>query len=237
VDIFVGFAGRAHDARILANSTLFALGENGGLLPDNPRWIGGRNVPLLIIGDPAYPLLPWLTKPFAHRGVLNAAQRRFNRNLSRARMTIENSFGRLKGRWRCLFKKNDFLLENVNHVVVACCILHNVCEYYKEANNRHWDEQVREIEDEEPLLMVEQNVNPWQIVTRKQMLSEMLLWIILIIEMAICNYDWRNSHSLKIQYCGLYKSLTTGRNSLSFPINTFLPLLTEPNAIAFLLVF
>jgi hypothetical protein len=97
-------------------------------------------------------------KPFAHRGILNAAQRRFNKRLSRARMTIENSFGRLKGRWRCLLKKNNFLFENVNHIVVACCILHSICEYHKEPYNRHWDNQVREIEDEEPLRMVEQNV-------------------------------------------------------------------------------
>ena len=32
-DIFVGFAGRAHDARILANSSLFQRGQNGTLFP------------------------------------------------------------------------------------------------------------------------------------------------------------------------------------------------------------
>jgi hypothetical protein len=43
-------------------------------------------------------------KPYSGRGNLTAAQVRFNYRLSRARMTIENSFGRLKGKM-ALFAK------------------------------------------------------------------------------------------------------------------------------------
>lgn len=45
-------------------------------------------------------------------------------------MVVENAFGRLKGRWRCLLKRLDFKLENVPNVVSACVVLHNMCELY-----------------------------------------------------------------------------------------------------------
>ena len=41
---------------------------------------------------------------------------------------MENCFGRLKGRWRCLLKRLDFKLESVTSVVAACVTLHNICE-------------------------------------------------------------------------------------------------------------
>ena len=62
------------------------------------------DLPVTIIADPAYPLKPWIMKPYSGRGNLTAAQVRFNYRLSRARMTIENSFGRLKGKM-ALFAK------------------------------------------------------------------------------------------------------------------------------------
>ena len=39
-------------------------------------------------------------------------------------MVVENTFGRLKGQWRCLLKRMDFKLENVPHAVSACIVLH-----------------------------------------------------------------------------------------------------------------
>jgi hypothetical protein len=100
--------------------------------------------------------VPTLMKPFAHHGVLNAAQRRFNYRHSRARMTIENTFGRLKARWRCLLKKNEFHLENIHRVVLSCCVLHNVCEIHNERLNGNWRQILAELEDNDPLRMIDQ---------------------------------------------------------------------------------
>ncbi len=52
---------------------------------------------------------------------------------------MENAFGRLKGRWRCLLKTNDININTLSDVVLACCILHNFCEFHHEQYLDNWD--------------------------------------------------------------------------------------------------
>ena len=95
-------------------------------------------VPLVILGDSAYPALKWLVKPFPETPTITDDQRLYNYRQSRARMIVENSFGRLKGRWRCLLKRLDVKLDNVSHVVAACVVLHNICELKKDDFLEEW---------------------------------------------------------------------------------------------------
>ena len=105
--------------------------------------IEGVSVPVHLIGDPAYPLLTWLMKGYSHTGQLSRSQLNYNYRLSRARNVVENAFGRLKGRWRCLLKRNDCDLEFVKLQVAACCTLHNICEVHGEAYYDEWTETLR----------------------------------------------------------------------------------------------
>ena len=157
LDINVGWPGSVHDARVLANSELFDKGQNGSLFPQQPKLIKGVSVPLLIVGDPAYPLLPWIMKPYSDTGRLSRQERGFNYRLSRARVVTENAFGRLKGRWRCLLKRNDTNLEMMPTIVATCTILHNMCEIHADKFDEHWlldttEAQAQHMDDQQGVL-------------------------------------------------------------------------------------
>ena len=138
LDAYIGWPGKVHDARVLVNSSLYRKAMSGTLLPDWKRTICGIQVPLVILGDSAYPALPWLMKPYPETGQTTAEQRRFNYMQSRARMPVENAFGRLKGRWRCLLKRMDCHLTNVPNVVASCVALHNMCEMFGDHCDNEW---------------------------------------------------------------------------------------------------
>ena len=52
-----------------------------------------------ILGDSAFPLMPWLLVPFKRhsRQKLDRRQRRYNRVYSSARIAVERAFGKLNG--------------------------------------------------------------------------------------------------------------------------------------------
>lgn len=139
-DVYVGWPGRVHDARVFANSTVYQKGQSKTLLPNITRKIKGVDIPLVILGDPAYPLLQWVMKAFPNNGHLTDPQKNFNYRLSKARVVVENSYGRLKGRWRCLLKRLDVDIEDVPELVTACCVLHNMCEIHGDGFNEEWME-------------------------------------------------------------------------------------------------
>lgn len=83
-------------------------------------------------------------------------QKKFNECLSKGRICVEHSFGQLKSRFRCLLKRLDVTVEKANNVVIACCILHNMCKLNGDEHLEEWlleleDPQVPQQPDEVPL--------------------------------------------------------------------------------------
>ena len=76
-------------------------------------------------------------KPFSDTG-LTRKQKKFNYQLSRSRAVVENAFGRLKGRWRSLMKRNDTNIKKLSTLVTACCIVHNLCEAQGDSCEEDW---------------------------------------------------------------------------------------------------
>lgn len=117
LDIFVGFPGSVHDARVLKNSPVYVR----QLYPPEGK---------CILGDGGYPCLAApmrLVTPY-REPVQNSAQARFNRKHSRARCIIERAFGMMMTRWRSIFYKALEVCPTFAAEVVACCaILHNIC--------------------------------------------------------------------------------------------------------------
>lgn len=138
-DVNIGQPGRVHDARVFALSSLFDRMQRNDLLPPWTETFEDVNMPLVILGDAAYPLLLWLMKPFPDNRGLTPDQVSFNHRQSQARMVVERAFGRLKGRWRCLLKLQDHHISLVSQVTAACCVLHNLCEEQNEEYNEEED--------------------------------------------------------------------------------------------------
>jgi hypothetical protein len=84
-------------------------------------------LPYSLIGDVAYPMRPWSYSPF--KGEKDGLPRyKTYRNFiqSSTRMSIERTFGMLKGRFKLLLKRVDIPLCHMSDLVMVCICLHNM---------------------------------------------------------------------------------------------------------------
>ncbi|XP_043233380.1 putative nuclease HARBI1 [Amphibalanus amphitrite] len=116
IDVFTGYPGSVHDARVFRNSPLCQALPR--LCPD------GESV---ILGDSAYPLTGQLITPFKDNGRLTRRQKRFNTEVSKRRVVIERAFALLKGRFRRLKFLKMWSIADTTKTIIAACVLHNMC--------------------------------------------------------------------------------------------------------------
>ena len=110
LDFASGYPGSMHDARVLRNSTLFARAERREVLTEPVSNTAGQPMGPYLLGDSAYPISSWLIKPYPE-GTRDPLEIRFNKELSSARVKVENAFGVLKNRWRIMLKRFDSSIE------------------------------------------------------------------------------------------------------------------------------
>jgi len=84
-------------------------------------------------------------------GAATLSQRLFNRRLEGARRAVaDDAMLRLRSRWQCLSKRNDCSLDLLPTMVLACCVLHNLCEARGDALRPEWREEVVHAETRQP---------------------------------------------------------------------------------------
>ena len=126
-DVDISWRGSLQDARVFANSGVNKKFQEK-LLPGVYRELIPGHFPVsqVLLGDPAYPLLPNLMKDYTYCS--SDEQVVFNQMLRSARNQIECAYGRLKARWRILNRPMDVKIDQVPLVVFASFVLNNYCE-------------------------------------------------------------------------------------------------------------
>ena len=89
---------------------------------------GEITVPVSILADPVYPLLPFVIKKYPKEGK-DDHEKFFRYKTSSARIVIENAFGRLKGRFCCLNRAMNVNVKELPNLIMSCFVLHNFCEF------------------------------------------------------------------------------------------------------------
>lgn len=130
LDVDVSWPGSTHDGKVFKNSFVnkqFAAKT----FPGKKKRLSKKHgyVPPLLIGDPAYPLLPNIMKEYST--CTSNEEVLFNEMLRSTRNQIECAFGRLKARWRILLRPIDVDISLVPKIIYTCFILHNFCEMNK----------------------------------------------------------------------------------------------------------
>ena len=141
----VGAPGSTHDARMLKSTRLYQSILDGKVLPEKTMYLeDSGNIPLVTVGDSAFPRHPWLLKGY-NENTTDKQQRYFNKKLCSARVVTENAYGMLKGRWRILYKKTECRMHNLKYVIMSCIMLHNLCIKHKDPCEPRWRLEVKEL--------------------------------------------------------------------------------------------
>ena len=129
--VHIGAYGKDNDASVLGDTDVFQVFENNALNLPGEEEILTHSLPYVLVSDEIFPLKPWLTKPNPARN-LTEENRVCNYRLSRARRTIENTFGILSAKWRIFRKPIRAYIDTVEAITKACVCLHN---YLKQTDN------------------------------------------------------------------------------------------------------
>ena len=128
--IDIGDAGRQSDGGVFTASKLGFAMENDLLNLPKARALPGTDkiCPYVFVGDEAFPLKPYLMKPYP-RHACGIEEQITNYRISRARRQVENVFGICASRFRIFRRPIICSVETVVSVTKAVVALHNYLMY------------------------------------------------------------------------------------------------------------
>ncbi|CAN4107674.1 unnamed protein product [Withania somnifera] len=138
-DVCVKAPGGFDDATHFRDSLLYNRLISGDIVWDKGINVRGEHVRPYIVGDRCYPLLSFLLTPFSGNRTGSPAENAYDEALLRARKMVEEAIGLLKGRWKILQNLNVGL-SHASQTIVACCVLHNLCQIAREPEPELWRE-------------------------------------------------------------------------------------------------
>ncbi|XP_062091952.1 protein ANTAGONIST OF LIKE HETEROCHROMATIN PROTEIN 1 [Humulus lupulus] len=138
-DVCVKAPGGTDDAAHFRDSLLYNRLTSGDIVWDKAISVRGHPVRPYIVGDWCYPMMPFLLTPFSPSGMGTPAQNLFDGMLMKGRSVVVDAIGLLKGRWKILQDLNVGL-NHAPQTIVACCVLHNLCQIAKEPEPELWKE-------------------------------------------------------------------------------------------------
>ena len=127
IAVDIGAPGRRSDGGVFRESRIGRRFERGLLNVPPPSAVDekGTILPYVLVGDEAFPLSPFLMRPYPSSGVLNRRKKMFNYRLSRARRLIESAFSILGARWRIYRTEIIGSIDLVRNIIKATTCIHN----------------------------------------------------------------------------------------------------------------
>ncbi len=123
----VGAVGRRSDGGIFKDSKMGEKFAKNLMNLPNPKQllVDGNPLPYVLVGDEAFQLSNYLMRPYPGKSSVSKDRKIYNYRLSRARRTIENTFGIIVSRWQVLKKAMESNPEHTVSTVKAIVCLHN----------------------------------------------------------------------------------------------------------------
>jgi hypothetical protein len=121
----IGAYGRS-DGGIFKDSLIGQKFHNNEMNLPQPRPLtsNGESLPYVLVGDEAFQLINYLLRPYPGKN-LTEQRTIYNYRLSRARRTIENTFGIIVSRWRILKRPIICSVAKSMKIIQAIVCLHN----------------------------------------------------------------------------------------------------------------